>query len=148
VSLQLIEVTDTAGTVNEPAWLAAAEPVHRQLRPQLPADYIATMLNIFSQGGRMVVAADAGVPAGVAVFRIYDNTFVGRHLYVDDLVTSEAARSHGVGHALMVWLEEHARVHGARELKLDSGVQRNRAHRFYFREGMQISSYHFSKIVK
>ncbi len=148
MALQLIEVTHVSGTVDEPAWLAAAETVHRQLRPQLPADYIATMLNISSQGGRMVVAAEAGVPVGVAVFRIFDNTHLGRQLYVDDLVSAESSRSLGVGHALMVWLENHARTNGARELTLDSGVQRHRAHRFYFREGMQISSYHFSKSLK
>lgn len=148
LALQLIEVTHPSGTVNEPAWLAAAETVHRQLRPQLPIDYIATMQNIFSQGGRMVIAVETGVTVGIAVFRIFDNTHLGRQLYIDDLVSAESSRSLGVGHALMTWLEDHARSNGARELTLDSGVQRHRAHRFYFREGMQISSYHFSKSLK
>ena len=37
---------------------------------------------------------------------------------------------------------------GCDVLALDSGVQRDRAHRFYFREGMHISSFCFRKVLK
>jgi hypothetical protein len=30
-------------------------------------------------------------------------------------------------------------------MHLDSGVQRTRAHHFYFRQGLSISSFHFGK---
>ena len=32
---------------------------------------------------------------------------------------------------------------GCAQLHLDSGVQREKAHRFYFREGMGVNAYHF-----
>ena len=41
--------------------------------------------------------------------------------------------SGGVGKAVIGWLEEEARGQGCTGLHLDSGVQRERAHRFYFR---------------
>jgi hypothetical protein len=45
------------------------------------------------------------------------------------------------------WLAGVAREEGCGSLHLDSGVQRHGAHRFYFRKGMSISSYHFSKLL-
>jgi hypothetical protein len=33
-------------------------------------------------------------------------------------------------------------------LALDSGVQRQGAHRFYFREGMHVASFSFKKVLK
>lgn len=68
----------------------------------------------------------------------------GRHLYVDDLVTAETQRSRGAGATMITWLKSHARRLGCKQLHLDSGVQRFGAHRFYLREGFEISSHHFS----
>ena len=84
---------------------------------------------------------------GLAVYRVSENTFAGRFLYVDDLVTDEAERSRGVGHALMAHLEQAAREAGCENLVLDSGTHRHRAHRFYFREGMVITSFNFKKAL-
>ena len=87
---------------------------------------------------------DAAGPAAVAGFRILENLAWGRFLYVDDLVTRSDARSHGHGARLLRWLRRLARSEGCIELHLDSGVQRVDAHRFYEREGLRRSSYHFS----
>ncbi len=46
---------------------------------------------------------------------------------------------------MLDWLAGDAREEECGSLQLDSGVQRHEAHRFYFRKGMGISSYHFSK---
>lgn len=140
-----VAVTDAAGTVVEPRWLAAAEPVHRQLRPHLPSDYGAALRVVFDHGGRMVVVPAGDRVAGLAVWRVIADTASGLRVYVDDLVTDEAFRSRHVGHTLIDWLEHHARQIGAVALTLDSGTQRTRAHRFYFREGFVIPSFHFKK---
>ena len=66
---------------------------------------------------------------------------------MDDLVTAEDTRSKGHGKRMLGWLARVAREEGCRSLQLDSGVVRHEAHRFYFREGMKISSYHFSKAL-
>jgi GNAT superfamily N-acetyltransferase len=81
----------------------------------------------------------------VAGWRLLASTHPIRKLYVDDLVTAGTARSGGVGHALLAELERRARAAGCTVLDLDSGVHRRDAHRFYFRERMSISSYHFVK---
>ena len=48
---QVALVAGAAPIPAEPALLARAEPVHRQLRPHLADDYAATMAGIFADGG-------------------------------------------------------------------------------------------------
>jgi GNAT superfamily N-acetyltransferase len=145
MSFRVVSVTDDRGAVVEPQWLARAEGVHRSLRTALPADYEGTLKRVFAGGGRMCVAAEDERVVGVAVYRISENTFAGVNMYVDDLVTDGAERSRGVGHTLMAHLERVARDAGCANLRLDSGTHRQQAHKFYFREGMVITSFSFTK---
>ncbi len=146
---EVIEITGPAGELAEPAWLARAEGVHRQLRPGLPADYATRLCAVFANGGRMAaVVTDDGSVAAVALWRLIENTYEGRRLYVDDLVTDEAQRSRGFGKVLFDWLQAKARQLGCDVIALDSGVQRAGAHKFYFREGMHIPAYCFRKVIK
>jgi GNAT superfamily N-acetyltransferase len=146
-SVQVVDVTDSGGNLIEPAWLERAEQTHRQLRPQLPRDYVTTMQRIFAQAGRMAVAVAVDAVVGVAVWRSYENTFSGRFLYVDDLVTDAGHRSFGVGQRLLAHCETIATQLGCATVVLDSGVQRAQAHKFYFREGYSISAYNFAKAL-
>ena len=146
--MRIVTVTGADGAVVEPEWFARAEGVHRQLRDRLPADYAAKMQRVFAGGGRMCVAVEGERVVGVAVYRVHENTSSGRLLYVDDLVTDEAARSRGVGKALMDHLQALARASGCETYSLDSGVRRARAHAFYFREGMHVTSFNFKKTLR
>ena len=146
--IRVVEVTDGVGAIVAPEWLAKAESVHRQLRTALPADYEGKMKRVFAGGARMCVATEGAAVRGVAVYRIVENTFEGRHLYVDDLVTDERERSKGFGRALMQHVEKVARAAGCEATTLDSGTQRQQAHKFYFREGMVVTSFHFRKPLK
>lgn len=143
--MRVIAVSDATGKIMESAWLRRAEVVHRQLRPHLPADYCGRMEAICAGGAEMAVVADGETVLGVAVFRVLENTFCGRELYCDDLITDETRRSRGVGHALMQYMEKLARDRNCQWFALDSGTQRQQAHKFYFREGLTIPSFHFSK---
>jgi len=146
--MNIIDITDAEGAVVAPDWLERAESVHRQLRTALPADYGGKMKRVFAGGARMCVAVEGSEVAGVAVYRLYENTFTGRQLYVDDLVTDEKRRSTGVGRTLLGHLERKARALGFDNLSLDSGTQRTQAHKFYFRESMVVTSFHFGKKLK
>lgn len=145
MSIAVVRVSGPDGKILDAALLAAAEPVHRQLRPQIPQDYVGAMQGICDDGGEVAVAVEEGHVAGVAVFRFFRNTHVGKRCYVDDLVTDEKRRSHGVGHALIAWIEAEAKARGCPGVDLESGVQRSGAHRFYFREGFAIPSFSFRK---
>ncbi|MGY0024712.1 GNAT family N-acetyltransferase [Streptomyces sp. cg35] len=122
-------------------------PVLRELRPHLTEELFGEVYaEGHGQGLRFSAAyADDGACVGVAGWRVLVNTSALRKLYVDDLVTSGAARSGGVGRALLAHLEERAVRLGCTQLDLDSGTQRTDAHRFYLRERMAITSFHFRK---
>lgn len=124
-----------------------------ELRPHLrTAEALTARIDALRAGGYRVVASfepeerDAAAAAG---FRVAENLHLGRHLYVDDLVTRAALRGRGHADAVMTWIEAEARAQGCTVLHLDSGVQAERAaaHRFYFRHGMRIASYHFSRVL-
>ena len=144
--LRVVALTD--GGVAETAWLARAESVHRQLRPQLPPDYVGRMGEVLAKGAQLALVVDDDAVLCVALWRVIENTADGRRLYVDDLVSDENRRSQGAGKMMLDWLETQAKAQGCSALTLDSGVQRQRAHHFYFREGMYIASFSFKKALK
>lgn len=145
MSVNVIPVTDAQGAVANPDMLGAAEEVHRQLRTLLPPDYAGRMKEIFANGAEMAVAVVEGKVAGITVFRVLENTSTGRVIHCDDLVTDQVQRSSGVGHALIEYLEAVGRERNCAVLQLDSGTQRPQAHKFYFREGLPITAFHFTK---
>ena len=142
--MTIVEVFSEGGQVAGGEWLVRAERVHRQLRPNLPADYTAKMARVL-QDARMALAVEGDTVLGLTVYRWHENTFDGLKFYVDDLVTDEDRRSEGVGHALIAHLEEVAKGLRASGLVLDSGTQRTQAHKFYFREGFVIPAFNFKK---
>jgi GNAT superfamily N-acetyltransferase len=118
--------------------------VMRQLRTHLnETEYLETIRRMRCSGYRLATVLDGGRVKCAAGFRSQDYLSLGRRLYVDDLITAEDARSEGRGQRMLNWLADEARGDGCGQINLDSGVQRHDAHRFYFREGMSISSYHF-----
>ena len=146
--VRIVDINDAAGNVIAPEWLVRAEAVHRQLRPQLPEDYAGKMRRVFADGARMCVAVRGDAVIGVAVHRTHENTFDGVQMYVDDLITDQTQRSQGVGKALLDHLQQLARNGGCEAFTLDSGTQRQQAHKFYFREGLVVNSFHFGKPLK
>ena len=130
--------------------ILATHPVMHQLRPHLSADdYLQRVRRMMQTDGYPLAAAadDDGVPRGVAGYRFIEMLYCGKILVVDDLVTDEDTRSRGFGKQLLDWLVELARKRGCEQLHLDSGVQRHRAHRFYFREGLVVNAFHFWRAV-
>lgn len=127
------------------AEILATREVMLQLRPHIaPEAYLPTVRRMMQTGGFLMAAIEErGVVRAVAGYRIIEKLYCGRILYVDDLVTDHAHRSAGHGRTLLNWLRDEARREGCTHIYLDSGVQREAAHRFYFREGFTIAAFHF-----
>jgi GNAT superfamily N-acetyltransferase len=125
--------------------ILATSEVMRQLRPHIPANqYLGTVRRMMSSDGyRLGAVREAGIVRAVAGYRFMEMLYCGRILYVDDLITDEHGRSRGHGRQLIEWLKAEARTQRCGELHLDSGVQREHAHRFYFREGLTVTAFHF-----
>jgi GNAT superfamily N-acetyltransferase len=123
-------------------------PVIRQLRThfdQEEAFVTQARRQMANERWRLAFVEDEGEITALAGFRLLECLHSGKTLYVDDLVTREDRRSRGHGETLMRWLEDNARTAGCQTFSLDSGTQRTGAHRFYFRMGMVIPSFHFAK---
>ena len=127
------------------AEIADCYDVMAELRPHISREeFLPLIRRMQGDGFRLACIRDEGRVVAVAGYRFSTNLFYGDNLYVDDLVTSETERSKGYGKELLAWLHAIAVERGCRAFHLDSGVQRKRAHEFYLREGLELSSYHFS----
>src|ERR1700709_1779070 len=129
--------------------LAEVLPVLQELRPHLDLDSFRSIYaEGWDQGLRFTaVFDDADRCVAVAGWRIIATTVSVRKLYVADLVATASARSAGHGHVLLEHLVHIAATNGCSDLDLDSGTHRTDAHRFYFREGLVISSFHFRRSI-
>ena len=134
--------------VDSDADIAACFSVMSELRTHLDErSFVGMVRGMQDDGYCLAYIEENDNVVATAGYRIHTNLFMGKNLYVDDLVTSENARSRGHGKAMIDWLRELARSEGCTHLHLDSGTQRHRAHRFYLREGMDIASFHFSEKI-
>jgi GNAT superfamily N-acetyltransferase len=133
----------------DPRLAAEVLPVLAELRTELtPDQFDAIYAEGHPQGLRITAAYDDdGRCVAVAGWRIVATTVALRKLYVDDLVTAAQFRGHGIGGALLAELSERARQANCRVIDLDSAVHRADAHRFYFRERMAITGFHFGRVI-
>ena len=117
-----------------------------QLRPHLEeTEFVDKVRTMESEGYKLAYIEDNSNIVAVCGYRMYSNLFMGKHLYVDDLVTSASHRSQGYGESMINWLRELAIQNDCIYLHLDSGTQREQAHKFYFKHGFTIASFHFSE---
>ena len=131
------------------AEITACYAVMHELRPHIAeAEFLARVRRQEASGYRLALARNSDQPVAAAGFRVLENLAWGRFLYVDDLVTLPAYRSRGFGARLLDWLRERAAQENCAQLHLDSGIQRKDAHRFYEREGMTLSSFHFAEKIE
>ncbi len=65
--------------------------------------------------------------------------------WIPDLIVDPAARRQGAGRALLIEAERLARERGCWQLTLESGYQRQEAHRMYGAFGMANQGYYFGK---
>lgn len=123
-------------------------PAVRVLRPHLTdaAAFVAQVRRQQAQGYRLAFAEaqEGGAVACIAGFRFAEFLAWGRVLYIDDLVTTPAARGRGLAGALLDAIIELARAEGCDAVHLDSGHQRFDAHRLYLNKRFRITSHHFA----
>lgn len=131
------------------AELMACYPVMRELRPLLHSAqaFVERARLQQKQGWWLLAQWNGGAPTALAGYRWLENLVHGRFVYVDDLVTTEAARGQHSGRALLDELERMARAEGARKLVLDTAMANARAQRFYIRCGLLATGLHFTKVL-
>ena len=135
-----------ANIANSDSDILACFDTMAELRPHLiKDDFLATVKDMQKGGYQLAYIREGTIVVAVAGYRIARNLHMGKHLYVDDLVTRESQRSKTYGESLLSWLRELAINEDCAYLHLDSGTHRGRSHKFYFQQGLSIASYHFSE---
>ena len=127
----------------------ACFPVMAQLRPHLvdAAELVARVGRQRAAGYRILAAWRDGAAIGLAGYRIEENLIHGRFIYVDDLVTTEAARRHGVGARLLDAVAAEGQRLGCGRLVLDTALDNVLGHRFYYRQGLLARALRFSRDI-
>ncbi len=126
-------------------------PALYSLRPHLSKESFVDRVRDQMRDGYTLAfisgGSDSTLPAqAVAGFRLLNNLYMGRHIYVDDLVSLENRR--GLGTVLMNWIKRKGEELGCAKIRLDSGVQRHGAHRFYLKNQFDIVAYSFASDAK
>ena len=139
---------DVRYAVTEPD-VAACYGLMRQLRPglQSEAEFITRWKRQAAAGYRLLALWQGSNPIALAGFRSQENLVHGRHIYLDDLVTDEAARSRGYGRILMEHLRRECRTLGCAKLLLDTPLSNVFGHRFYYRHGLLAIALRFSLVL-
>ncbi len=118
------------------------EQLYPERSPELIAEEVATMLA--QQGWRMVGIFDGEECAATMFVQEGYRLYCGQFIRMDSMVIDESRRSRGLGRVLMDWAKKEGKKRGAVHFMLDSYVTNPEGHRFFFREGAQISGYHFT----
>lgn len=122
--------------------------VMSQLRPHILQQEFAPLVKTQMQSGyHLAYVESEGMPVACTGFRYSQNLAWGKFIYVDDLITDDRQRSKGYGKQLLDWLIDQAKANTCSQLHLDSGVQRLDAHRFYERESVDKTGYHFAVVL-
>lgn len=124
-------------TVKDRNDLERCFPVMKELRPHLSyEEYIAIYDESHAADGYQIVAIEqSGQIVAVMGYRFLSDFVRGKHVYVDDLVSTEASRSQGLGADLLNYAEEIAHQNNCRSLRLCTGIENARAIKFYDRSG-------------
>jgi ribosomal protein S18 acetylase RimI-like enzyme len=136
--------------VDEEKDLSACFALMRQLRPHLQSEteFVERWRRQRTAAGyRLIGLWQEDRLMALAGFRVLENLVHGRHLYVDDLVTDEGARSCGHGGQLIRYLQEEAARLECAKLLLDTPMSNALGHRFYFRQGFLATSLRFTMVL-
>ena len=116
-----------------------------QLRPQYEHDeFLTKVKDLNTQNGYQLVYLKDKQIKSVAGMRISDWLHTGKYLEIDDLVTCSDSRSKGYGSKVFDWLADYAKEKSCNQIRLVSGVTRERAHSFYLAKGMNYEAKYFS----
>lgn len=125
-------------------------PIITALRPHLTKEgFIEQWKRQQTQGYQIAAVLDENEEiSALAGYRFAEFLAWGKAIYLDDLITDPSKKRHGYALALLDWLENEGKLNNCDTLQLDSGHQRNDAHRLYLKKGWTITSHHFSKDLK
>jgi GNAT superfamily N-acetyltransferase len=124
-------------------------PIMKELRQDLSyGDYLTIYDEAHAKDGYEIVGVESGSHIyAVMGYRVLTDFLHGRHLYIDDLVSSANQQSKGYGAKLLAHAETIAKELGCKLLRLGAGISNERGQQFYEREGWDLKGVTYKKQV-
>jgi len=134
-------------TAQSKADLERCFPVMKELRPHLSIEEFFSIYDQahFADGYEIVAIEEQGQIMAVMGYLFLSDFVRGKHVYIDDLVATESARSLGMGAELLKFAEKIAAETQCKALRLCTGIENERGVRFYERNGWTKRAYAFAK---
>lgn len=112
-------------------------PVLKELRPHLNlSDFLFLYEQSHKNDGYEIVAIEEdGEIIAVMGYRFLFDLVRGKHVYIDDLISTELARSKGLGAELLQYAENVAKESNTRSLRLCTGLDNERGMKLYENNG-------------
>jgi GNAT superfamily N-acetyltransferase len=132
--------------VETDAMLRRCHALMAELRPHLDSEnaLLAAWRRQQAEGYRLLALCADDAPVALAGYRILHTLVHGRHLYVDDLVTTATRQGEGLGGQLLERLKDEARRLDCGKLLLDTPMSNALGQRFYFRHGLLAGALRFN----
>lgn len=124
-------------------------PVVKELRPHLALE---DFLSIYKQanqadGYTVVLVKENSRIVAMMGYRILFDLVRGKHVYIDDLVSTESMRSKGIGAELLQYAEQIAKQEGCETLRLCTGIENESGVRFYEKNGWKQRAFAYTKKI-
>jgi len=134
-------------TVENAVDLERSFPVMKELRPHLSfIEYKEIYQQAHLSNGYQIVAVEDGDQIiAVMGYRFISDFVRGKHLYIDDLVSTESARSKGLGSELLKFAENIAQISHCQVLRLCTGIENEGGVKFYDRNGWTKRAFAYTK---
>lgn len=130
--------------------LKRSYPVMKELRTNLEYEiFLDTYEKAHQTSGYELVAVEKGDQiVALMGYRFLHDYVHGKHVYIDDLVTTEAVRSQGVGSKLLKHAEAIAEKNDCKNLRLCTGFENEQGKKFYERNGWNLRAVVYKKKMK
>ncbi len=125
--------------------IASTFAVMNQLRPEVEeGSYVGLIKKMIADYGYSLYGYfEKNKCLGAVGCTIDERLWLGKTLYVADLIVDAENRATSIGSKLIEKMKRVADDEGCKAISLDSGVHRPQAHKFYFREGFEIAGFNF-----
>ena len=125
-------------------FMTACYSVMKQLRDNIePDEFAARIARQIKAGYQLLALLEHDTIVALAGFRYKETLSMGKFIYIDDLITDENHRHQGYASRLLHKIEEIGQETGVTKIRLDSGIQRKDAHKFYLQNGFEITGHVF-----
>ena len=84
-----------------------------------------------------------GVSSGWVTVRLYS----GKQLEIDNFIIDFSIQSNGFGKLFISEIKSWAKANNCKTIELNTYVQNDRSHKFYFNQGFRILGFHFQKLL-